>query len=109
MGVRVEVQRHRRVLVTEPLGDDVHRYALSQQERGRRARASGSKPFVKCVSDPLASTTNGSRPSMVTARFAIDSGRPSAYIADCHSTPLSVVPCGLASITPTARRSTYSR
>ena len=43
---------------------------------------------------------------MVTARLAHVRGRPSAYIADCHSTPHSVVPCGLASMTPTAWRST---
>ena len=34
-------------------------------------------------------------------------GSPVAYRADCHSTPESVVPSGPASMTPTARLSTY--
>ncbi len=72
----------------------------------RRALGSGSKPFVRCVSDPEASKTNGSRPSTVKALSRTSAGRPSAYIADCHSTPDSGVPSGLASITPTARWST---
>jgi len=72
----------------------------------RRARASGSNPFVKCVSVPLASNTNGSRPSTVSARRRTSGGKPSAYIADCHSTPLRVAPSGLASMTPTTFCST---
>jgi len=74
-----------------------------------RARGVGSNPFVKCVSEPEASNTNGNRPSRVTAFRRTCGGRPVAYIADCHSTPESGVPSGLASITPTARWSTYSR
>ena len=72
----------------------------------RRARGSGSKPFVKWVSVPLASKTKGSRPSLVSAASLTSAGRPSAYIADCHSTPDSGVPSGLASITPTTLWST---
>ena len=45
----------------------------------------------------------------VSAFSRTSAGSPSAYIADCHSTPDKVVPAGLASITPTARLSTYSR
>ena len=74
-----------------------------------RARGSGSKPLVKWVSVPLASKTNGSRPSLVSAASRTSAGRPSAYIADCHSTPDRVVPTGLASMTPTTALSTYSR
>ena len=74
-----------------------------------RARGSGSKPFVKWVSDPDASNTNGSRPSVVSAFSRTSGGSPSAYIADCHSTPDKGVPCGLASTTPTTALSTYSR
>ena len=64
---------------------------------------------MKWVSEPLASNTNGSRPSTVSALRRTSAGSPSAYIADCHSTPLSVVPCGLASIDADGRLSTYSR
>ncbi len=46
---------------------------------------------------------------MVTALRRTSAGNPSAYIALCHSTPDSVVPPGLASITPTAFWSTYNR
>jgi len=75
----------------------------------RRARASGSNPLVKCVSVPEASNTNGNRPSTVNAFNRTCAGSPVAYIADCHSTPDNGVPTGLASITPTTRRSTYNR
>lgn len=69
----------------------------------RRARGSGSYPLVTWVSDPDASTMNGSRPSTVNARRRTSAGSPSAYLADCHSTPESGVPTGFASMTPTAR------
>ena len=36
-------------------------------------------------------------------------GRPSLYLADCVSTPVSVCPSGLASTTPTALPSAYSK
>jgi hypothetical protein len=65
-----------------------------------------SRPLVRCVSDPLTSSTEGSRPSTRTARLRCCSGRPSAYLADCHSTPDSGVPAGLASMTPTTLLST---
>lgn len=66
-----------------------------------------SKPLVNCVSVPEASNTNGSRPLTVVMPCSCCSGlSPSAYIADCHSTPVSVVPSGLASMTPTIFRST---
>ena len=64
---------------------------------------------MKWVSVPDASKTNGSRPAAVSAFSRISGGNPSAYMADCHSTPDSVVPWGLASMTPTTALSTYSR
>jgi len=72
----------------------------------RRARGSGSYPLVKWVSAPLASNTNGSRPSTVTDLSCASADRTVAYIADCHSTPDRVVPSGLASMTPTTFLST---
>jgi len=74
-----------------------------------RARGVGSYPLVKWVSEPEASNTNGKRPFRVTALRRTWGARPVAYMADCHSTPDNAVPSGLASTTPAARWSTYSR
>ena len=62
-----------------------------------------------CVSLPLASKTNGSRPSTVSALSRTSAGMPSAYVDDCHSTPDSGVPSSFASMMPTACLVTYSR
>jgi hypothetical protein len=92
-----------------PAGDIV---APGRPDRGIADLAGGAVlelAGVKCVSDPEASNTNGSRPSTVSAFSRTSAGRPVAYIADRHSTPLSGMPCGLATMTPTARLSTYRR
>jgi hypothetical protein len=74
-----------------------------------RARGCGSNPFVNNVSDPDASNTNGSRLATIAAVCLNPSGRPAAYIADCHCTPDNGVPTGFASITPTACLSTNNK
>ena len=64
----------------------------------RRLRGSGSRRLVNRVSTPVLSYKNGS--GRMTAGSS--AGIPSLYFSDCHSTPVSVVPSGFASIAPTA-------